>query len=182
MKKNFLKLLAIIMCLICVVVLFNQTALASDNENEVIVEVWVGDYDEDAIKSIQFDDGTTIGDYNYKIIYNPKSTRDPNYIGTYFSQVLWITRSGKISLSLKPHDDVRKSYSKKEAAWNTLKATTYGGLGSHPNWPKDSDKAETFKWQYDCHYYFANTKSEWNLEPWRTASSYVAVIAKGCNP
>lgn len=181
MKKNILKITAIIMAIISITASASQLAFAENTEDEIIVEVIVGDVDEETIKNIQLDDGSTIGDHQYKILYTPKLTRDPAYMAWYFSQALWITRNGQISLSLKPLDEVRNSYSKKEEAWATLKGTTTG-LGSHANWPKDANKVETFKWQYDCHFYFAKTKSEWNLEPWRTANSYAAVIFAGCNP
>jgi hypothetical protein len=37
-------------------------------------------------------------------------------------------------------------------------------------------------WQYDCHYSFAPNKDYWNLEPHRTASSYLQVVLAACNP
>ncbi|MGL4760039.1 MAG: DUF2599 domain-containing protein [Sarcina sp.] len=37
-------------------------------------------------------------------------------------------------------------------------------------------------WQFNCHYSFAKNKDYWNIEPHRTASSYLDVIFSGCNP
>lgn len=184
MKKYIFGLLAVIMAITAIFSGIDQTVFASDvsnNEEKIIVEVIVNDYGEETIKDIELDDGTHIGDYEYEVIYSPKLTRDPAYMATYFTQAIWITRNNVISLSLKPRDNVRKSKSEKDKAWVTLSSTA-AGLGSHKNWPKDAQKVKTFKWQFDCHFYFANSKSEWNIEPSRSASSYAAVIAAKCNP
>lgn len=178
-----LKLLAVVMAIISATLSINQIALASNNQEQpddvILIEVIVGD--EETVKNIELEDGTKIEEHNYEIKYTTKLTRDPAYIASYFSLAAWITRNNQISLSLKPLSSVRNSYSKKEEAWTVLSGTA-AGLGSHKNWPTSSQKVKTFKWQYDCHYYFANDKSEWNIEPWRSAGSYAAVIAAKCNP
>lgn len=182
MKKYIRKLTCLMLALICILTAICPIVFASETtDNDIIVEVMLPDYDEDEIANTKLDDGTLIGDYNYTIKYTPKLTRDPIYWSSYFDQAMWITRDGKISLSLKPKSNVRDSKSVKDQAWNIISGT-YTGFGGHANWPKESKNVKTFKWQYDCHYYFANDKDAWNLEPWRSASSYAAVVAKKCNP
>ena len=181
MKKYIFGLLATIIAITSVSGLIAFAADNNDNKDKIIVEVIVNEYGDDAIKDIELDDGTHIGDYEYEIIHTTKLTRDPAYIANYFKQAIWITRNDVISLSLIPHDTVRNSKSEKDKAWTILSGTATG-LGGHKNWPILSQKVKTFKWQYDCHFYFANSKAEWNIEPSRSANSYAAVVAKKCNP
>ena len=183
-SKKFSKVITVA---VIVLSFFTQTAYAgiptTSNSNDTItIEVIVNKFGEDSLKNIEFDDGTKVSDYNYKIKYvNQKITRDPAYMATYFSQALWITRNNIVSLSLVPNSNVRNSLSEKNKAW-TILSGEYTGLGSSKYWPKDEQKLKTFKWQFDCHYHFANNKNEWNIEPSRSASSYAAVVAKKCNP
>lgn len=152
-----------------------------EDNPEVVVRVYANSHDEEYILNIPFDDGTVVGDYNYSIEYVTQKTRDPIYITYFFDYVGWITRDGVVSLSLDPSDDVRKNSSSRDSAWNILKDPTYG-VGNDANWPTQSSNVQTLKWQYDCHWSFANSKDYWNLEPSRTASSYAAVVLAGCNP
>lgn len=184
--KKINRIICSLLALTCILTAFCPMAFASANDNkttdnDIIVEVMLPDYDEEEIANTELDDGTLIGDYNYTITYTPKLTRDPIYWSAYFDQAMWITRDGKVSLSLKPKSNVRNSKSVKDQAW-TIISGTYTGFGNHANWPKESQKVKTFKWQYDCHYYFANGKDTWNIEPWRSASTYAAVVVKKCNP
>lgn len=183
MKKYIINLFATIFTITSVFSFFGQSAFASNNDenNKIIVEVIVNEYGDDAIKDIELEDGSHIGDYEYEIIHTSKLTRDPIYIATYFSQAIWITRNGQISLSLVPYSKVRNSLSEKDKAWTTLSGTSTG-LGGHKNWPKTEQKRKTFKWQFDCHFHFAKYKSEWNIEPEKSANSYAAVVAAACNP
>ncbi len=97
-------------------------------------------------------------------------------IGDY-DYVMWITRDDGITLSLEPKDTVRTSYDEKEDAWDLL-CSSDSGYGGQSRWQNE----QCMKWQFDCHYSFANTKTYWNIEPWRTASSYIQVVASACNP
>ena len=36
--------------------------------------------------------------------------------------------------------------------------------------------------QYHCHVLFAPNKNPWNIEPFRTATGWIAMIMSGCNP
>lgn len=152
-----------------------------ENEPEIIVEVLVNNNGEEFIENIEFDDGTVVGDYDYEIRYVTKLTRDPIYITYFFDSVAWVTRENGITLSLDPTEEVRTDSDMRTSAWNVLKDPVYG-FGKERYWPTDSNKLETFKWQYDCHFNFAKTKATWNIEPWRTASNYLVVVANGCNP
>ena len=152
-----------------------SNALDSD-EAEVVVEVYINNYDEEYIKNWTFDDGTKVCDYNYVITYQPVPRSYA--LGQYFDFAAWIPRTEGISLSLAPNSEVRASSSLKEIAWNCL-ASTENGFGAQANF---ANNEQVLKWQYDCHFTFANQKDRWNLEPWRTASSYAEVVLKGCNP
>lgn len=155
----------------------------SDDSAEVSIQVYVNNYDEEYIKNYEFEDGTKVSDYDYKIEYvsTNQLTRDPAYLGTYFNVCMWITRDGVISLSLDPTNAVRTNSTEKENAWTILKSPVTG-VGGSSNWPTDSQKQKTFKWQYDCHFSFAKDKDRWNLEPSRSASNYAAVVLAKCNP
>ena len=155
------------------------TVLAAETP-EVVVTVYANAHDEDYIKNIQFDDGTTVGDYNYVIEYATK-TRDTSDLITYFDYVGWIDRDGVISLSLDPVDAVRNTYSSMQSAWTALEKPE-NGVSTDANWPTESANLQTLRWQYDCHWTFAKTKDYWNLEPSRTANNYLAVIMGECNP
>lgn len=180
-KLSILSLILVIATLFTTLALTVSASSLENNEAEVIVEVLVNNNGEDFIKNIEFDDGTVVSDYDYEIRYVTQLTRDPIYITYYFDSIAWVTRDDGITLSLDPKEDVRNDSDTRTAAWNILKDPVYGH-GDDANWPTDADKLETFKWQYDCHFNFAKTKETWNIEPWRTASNYLAVVFAACNP
>lgn len=132
--------------------------------------------DEDFAENIVFEDGTRLSDYEYSVKYAPVP-RGFYPIADYFDYAAWITRDGVVSLSVDPNSSVRGNKSQKDSAWNVLSSTTHG-FGSSSNWKN----TKVIGWQFDCHYWFANSKDFWNLEPHRTASSYAGVVAAGCNP
>lgn len=177
MKKRFLEFLIVF-------ILVNAFAApiasaTSQDEPEVVVEVYVNHYDENYIKGITFDDGAKVSDYNYQIIYMPVPC---TYIlGDYFDYAGFITRDGEVSLSLDPNDSVRSSWSIADKAWGYL-SDKEAGFGANSNWPSTTDGQDCFYWQYKCHFNWANNKDRWNIEPWRTASSYTAVVMAACNP
>lgn len=192
MKKWFKRLtVAITMAAIITTVFIAVPAFASESSTKdlsdakVTVQVYVNNYDEEFIKNVEFDDGTIVGDYDYTIEYVNNISRDAYYIPEYFEYCAWISREDpnghNISLSLDPKLAVRYDATKKDAAWNAL-ADPYGGAASNSYWPTNAQKLETFHWQYDCHFIGAKEKDCWNIEPTRTANSYLSVLAAKCNP
>lgn len=175
MKKNFLKILSVLFVL-CFI---NTNVYASNlqEKKEVIeVEILVNLNDEDFAENIVFEDGTRLSDFEYSVKYVPM-TLETDSISNYFDFAAWITRDGVISLSIDPNDSVRTSRTEKDKAWKILSSTTEG-FGGSPNW----QNTKVMGWQYDCHFMFAKNKDYWNLEPHRTASSYIGVVAAACNP
>ena len=163
---------------------------AKADKSMVLVEVYINNNGEDYIKNIHFDDGTVVGDYNYSIKYVTPSISLVSGIDTmyysspmaiYFDYAAWITRDGVVSLSLDPNSSVRASSTLKETAWNVVSSPTIG-LANSSDWPTETQKVKTFKWQYDCHFSFANNKDTWNIEPSRSAGNYLTVVLAGCNP
>lgn len=52
-------------------------------------------------------------------------------------------------------------------------------LSSSPHW----NNTDSMFAQFHCHAMFAgDNKIPWNIEPWRTESNLVKVIAAKCNP
>ncbi len=102
-------------------------------------------------------------------------------LGDYFNYAAWITRDGMVSLSLDPVQDVRSNTSTAETAWGYLKDKE-AVFGLNPNWPNTTDTQNCFYWQYKYHANYAPFKDRWNLEPHRTAGSYIAVVLAACNP
>ncbi|MBU3106113.1 DUF2599 domain-containing protein [Clostridium gasigenes] len=153
-----------------------------ENKNKMEIEVLFNSHDEDFIKEITFEDGTSVKDYDYSIKYlqNSRSyTRSGSYaLAGYFDYAAWITRDGVVSLSLDPKQSVRTNRSTKNTAWGLLSSSS-GGFYSDSRWIN----TQVIKWQYDCHFDFAYDKATWNLEPNRTANSYIfGVVLKACNP
>lgn len=146
-----------------------------NDTNKVKVEIIVNSNGEDFAEDIVFDDGTRLSDYDYSVTYvqTPKSYA----IAQYFNYAAWVTRADGVTLSLDPKDAVRTNKTEKDSAWGVLSSPTQG-FGSHSNWKN----TQTMNWQFDCHYWFAESKDYWNIEPWRTAGSYVEVVANKCNP
>lgn len=182
--KNKRILMSMITVMLALCICFSQTAFAAEATSrtpEVIVEVYVNKNGEDFLRNIEFDDGTCVADYDYEIRYITPTTRDPMYITYYYDAAAWITRDGVVSLSLDPADRVRADSSLKDSAWYVISDPTYG-FGDHPQWPTAAANVQTFEWQFDCHFTFANDKDRWNLEPSRTASNYLTVVLNGCNP
>lgn len=155
----------------------------TEQKKKVKVEVLFNSNGEDFIKEVTFDDGTKVKDYDYTITYLNTSANNvivPNYsypIAQYFDYAAWIVRDGVVSLSVDPNDSVRSEREIKDIAWNVLSSPVYG-FGGDSAWRN----TQVMKWQFDCHFQFANYKDTWNIEPSRTANSYLAVVLAGCNP
>lgn len=128
------------------------------------------------IESIELEDGTKIGDYNYTLVKLPQTRY--MQLSTYFSRVAWITRNGVVSLSLNPKDAVRNEMSQATVAWNYLSSTGNGGMGATQYWKNTA----SMRAQYFCHFNFVKTKSEWNLEPDLTTTDWWGTISGKCNP
>lgn len=180
MQTKKISLIAMLLISVILVSAVASTVMAAENP-EVVITVYVNAHDETYIENIQFDDGTTIGDYNYVIQYAIPQTRTTTELTTYFEYVGWIDRDGVISLSLDPVDAVRNTSSSMESAWTALE-NPENGVSVDANWPTAPQNLQTFRWQYDCHFTFAKTKDYWNLEPSRAADNYLAVIFGKCNP
>lgn len=180
MQTKKISIIAMLLIALILVGTIAPTVLAAENP-EVVVTVYVNAHDEEYIKNIEFDDGTTVGDYNYVINNVTSKTRDTSELTTYFDYVGWIDRDGVISLSLDPVDAVRNTTSSMESAWTALENPD-NGVSTDANWPTEAANLQTLRWQYDCHWTFAKTKDYWNLEPSRTADNYLAVILGECNP
>lgn len=147
-------------------------------EEKIEVNILLNPYDEEFIKNVTLDDGTKVGDYDYTINYLPTLPGVKSYsISQYLDYGAWITRNGVVSLSMKPKSSVRSSLSTKNNAWTVISSPTQG-FASSPKWKN----TQVMKWQFDCHYHFANSKEYWNIEPHRTASSWAQVVAAACNP
>lgn len=76
---------------------------------------------------------------------------------TYFHSMSWISRSDGINLSLNPKNSVRLNILNVSPGWEEVKKW----MSSSPNWYNES----SLNGQYWCHYYFAGTKTNWNLSP-----------------
>ncbi len=155
----------------------SSTLSAENSENDPItIEVVLGDKDNIELENIKFSDGTTALDYDYEIIQG--KTLKSYALASYFDSAAWIDRGGVISLSLAPKDNVRGDRSVKNTAWSYVASPTHG-FSSDYRWKN----TQVMKWQYDCHFDFARYKESWNLEPDRTADSYIfGVVLNSCNP
>lgn len=96
-----------------------------------------------------------------------------------FKSGKWITRKGVVSLSLKPNATLRASMitgssSMRKYSWNSVKSK----FSSSKKWKNTT----SMKNQYECHWYFASYKSEFNLEPSRPTTTWANMVAKLCNP
>lgn len=152
-----------------------QASDVSSDSSKVVVEIMVNSNGEDFAENIVFDDGTRLTDYDYIVEYVPAARSYA--LQEYFNYAAWITRGTEVSLSLDPKIDVRREVRVKDAAWAVVSSSSQG-FGSHPNWRN----TQVMHWQYDCHFDLAYHKDYWNIEPHRTASSYLEVLRWGCNP
>lgn len=110
----------------------------------------------------------------YPIVADPTMT-----FSSCFDSGKWITRNGVVSLSLKPNSTLRMSMvtgssSMKQYSWEAVKAKFSGSS----KWKNTS----SMKMQYECHWYLAIAKSEFNLEPSRGSTNWANMIAHACNP
>lgn len=141
-----------------------QVQIAVEN-NDVLSEVsWALDYTQPVqIQAL----AKAISDYSHS---------------DYFSSVKWITRDGKVSLSITPKAILTKNLPSGNGgaahignAWNKL-------LPKHKN-DKNWKNTNGMLDQYLCHAQWASgMKTPWNIEPWRPDVSYAATVAKACNP
>ncbi len=105
----------------------------------------------------------------------------PTKFSQYYSKSKWITRKGMVSLSLYP----------KKPAYQDPPGMAGAHLQKY-RWKVVYDKHhKSSKWkntasmkaQLHCHAdYPKKFKIPWNIEPHRTESNYLKVVAKGCNP
>lgn len=96
-----------------------------------------------------------------------------------FKSGKWITRNGVVSLSLKPNATLRMSMitgssSMRKYSWSAVKSK----FSRSKKWKNTT----SMKNQYECHWYFAFYKSEFNLEPSRPTTDWPNMVAKLCNP
>lgn len=180
-KKIMITIVAIFLLIAMSVTALAYSGLPQDelSKEEILVEVLYNEHDEKFILDAELDDGTKVKEYDYTISYRMemKNTKGFYPIGDYFSYAAWITRDGVVSLSLTPKPNVRTNEDDKDMGWLCVASPTHG-FASSPNW----DNGTVMEWQYDCHYHWANNKTYWNLEPHRTAGSYLAVVLAACNP
>ena len=103
----------------------------------------------------------------------------PN-IATYFTNNDWIKRGNLDSVSMKPTPYLLTSANyeistlKRLDAWSKL-------VDVHKNNDKWSNIGGLQN-QFDCHFNYAKTKEEWNLEPARKNVGYFSTIMSSCNP
>lgn len=105
----------------------------------------------------------------------------PTKFSDYYSSSKWITRSGKVSLSLQPK---KPAYADsppivvahlKKYRWKVV----YDKHHKDSKWKNTA----SMKAQLHCHADFPKgLKTPWNIEPWRTETNYAKVVAAGCNP
>lgn len=101
-------------------------------------------------------------------------------INTYFDNNDWIKRGNLHSVSMKPSSYLLTSANyeistlKRLDAWNKL-------VEIHKTNEKWSN-IEGLQNQFDCHFNFAKTKGEWNLEPARRNVGYFSTVMSSCNP
>ena len=89
----------------------------------------------------------------------------------FFNNIEWIERDGETALSIN-HKwysgfDVDNSFRIIEEAFS-----------SDSRW----DNPKSLYAQYHCHVLFAPFKNPWNIEPHRTATSWLSMIMSKCNP
>lgn len=101
----------------------------------------------------------------------------------YFTKVEWIDRNGEISLSIYPkdilfgknYDNPNQFMAHVDYAFSLIKDK----FSSSSYW----DNGESMYAQFHCHAMFAgDSKTPWNIEPWRTETNLFKVIAAKCNP
>lgn len=101
----------------------------------------------------------------------------------YFESVRWITRDGVVSLSIQP------TYLLTSAAnpnGNILMARAFHAF----SWLEDRfssdyrwDHTDSMAAQFHCHVLLAGDfKTPWKIEPFRTESNLMKVMAAKCNP
>lgn len=164
------------LCLIFAINLSIPIFAAEQTQPEVLVEVYVNKYNEQYLLDITFDDGTKVSDYDYQIRYVSPMARGYS-MSLYFDVAAIVTKAEGTTYSLDPTNEVRFSKEKADLAWATLSSPTVG-FAYHPSWTNE----QCLEWQFYCHFYGAYAKDRWNLDTWRNASSFAAVLAARCNP
>ncbi|OFL49592.1 MULTISPECIES: DUF2599 domain-containing protein [unclassified Nosocomiicoccus] len=136
-------------------------------------------YERKEIEKFENDSFNTLGEDEGFTTYSAK--KPPTNFSNYYSSGSWITRSGKISLSLYPKNIayakpsnaiVRAHYVKYR--WDTV----YNKYKNNSRWKNTA----SMKAQLNCHADYAKgLKTPWNLEPWRKQTNYAIVLRHSCN-
>lgn len=119
----------------------------------------------------------------FKEFYNEISAKANTYNHYFKSNTGWVNRSDGITLSCHYYPDAmfllgnnpNAQAANVTNAFNLLKARH-----SSSSYWKNTGSMEA---QFHCHALtIGKLKNPWNIEPWRTDSNLISVIAHGCNP
>lgn len=165
-------------------VLAAEEQYKSDNEIMAILNVFNSHYYETATKS-EYSEANKNYVSKKDIDEFKASTRAGIPVkpySTYFNSTKWITRDGKVSLSInfKPNGMYPSSLPNANAAtaenaWKVL-------YNRHKNDSKWKNTSSMYN-QFICHAAtIGKRKNPWNIEPYRKDVGMSATILKGCNP
>lgn len=158
---------------------YDETLIDWDNIDNIEV-IYIDGEDEfinDAIKR-----GIPV---SFKNNHTPILTNNLNTINygvtyssfTYFTSISWISRDGKLSLSLNPKSPYTID---KDKSWQeAVRFFQY-----HPMYREEQNPSKYMSMynQYGCHVDYARGfKTPWNIEPWKEDKGYWGFVLNGCN-
>lgn len=145
----------------------------SYSDFEYLYEIYTENYGPQV--SIDYNAGNSLK------MYSTRATIATDY-ASYFTKSIWVDRNDGVTLSVYYKDYIfdngrnqNVTMAKAGKAWSALK-------NKHQNDSK-WDNTDSMEAQFHCHAVtIGKLKNPWNIEPWRTESNLVTVIANKCNP
>ena len=104
-------------------------------------------------------------------------------LADYFSDISWLSREEGISLSFTPNEIMFPSQNKSANLWMARCIHAFEMVEEEYSDDENWDNPDSLKPQFHCHAIYARqNKVPWNIEPYRTETSFLKIILASGNP
>ncbi len=101
----------------------------------------------------------------------------------YFSDISWLSREEGISLSFTPNEIMFPSQNKSANLWMARCIHAFELIEAEYSSDENWDNPDSLKPQFHCHAIYARqNKVPWNIEPYRTETSFLKIVLASGNP
>lgn len=158
----------------------NDTSLIQSQEN---LECYLSAYNALYKKSTYSYDAASASKADVNAYYVALKGINDETFNDYFKSVRWITRDGVVSLSIQPAYLLTRAANPNGNVLMARASHAFSLLEDRFSGDYRWDHTDSMEAQFHCHVLLAGDfKTPWNIEPFRTESDLVKVMAAKCNP